>query len=54
MKKFLVMAAISMAVIGFSGCADKGGEAGSKCGGEKKCSASKCGGEKKCNAGKCS
>lgn len=48
MKRILMIAAISMAVLGFTGCADKGDGMGSKCGAEKKC-----GSEKKCGGGKC-
>lgn len=48
MKKFLMIGMISMAVLGFTGCADKGDGMGSKCGAEKKC-----GSEKKCGGGKC-
>jgi hypothetical protein len=43
MKKLLVVAAISMAVLGFAGCADKNDGMNSKCGAQEKC-----GTEKKC------
>jgi len=45
MKKVILIAAVSIAVIGLSGCADKGDGVGSKCGAQKKC-----GTEKKCGS----
>lgn len=48
MKKALIVSAIALAVIGFTGCADKDGMDGAK-----KCGASKCGATKKCGDSKC-
>lgn len=50
MKKVLMIAAISIAVLGFTGCADKGdGMNAGKCGAGKCGNEKKCGGEKKCS-----
>ncbi len=49
MKSILLIAALSLAVIGFSGCADKNdGMNSGKCGSGKCGTSKKCGSTKKC------